>query len=441
MQHREEHRPDGNEQPDHEEAPGPSAAERPGTVPTVSSPADGARDKATSTSSALIVRETMADQVPPPPDAEKARRYLDSRGEYAEGHIHCGAGHYQKLVLDVRRREFYFHCYDWRVPRGPDDTDRFPPVDGVWAPFHWLRVADIIFWTIDSHYSVEERPYLTVDEGNAFARELAPLAEALVLNLRAVPGTDAYDWSAESASAGMDIQSACSRYRYPPRGRRPELVDMAEAVSVQPRLVQDRWAGLDDRQLDEEAERLNRYGLHLNPAIAKALGFDPGLHRASLLGTRAWLYAHRREAAAGRQTQDAAAFFAAHPGLITADTSAAELATVPETARAVAEAERIVLLGDTAYAALVRREELREEVLGELARYGGARVATEAAAKSYRSAVYASLYRVLSWEDRQSGEPAVSDADLGELAHISGQTVAGLREQLDAGAAEKGIHG
>ncbi|MGW4985118.1 hypothetical protein [Streptomyces mirabilis] len=367
MEHREEHRPDGNERPDHEEAPGPSPAERPGTNSTVSSSEDGVGDEVTGDSSALIVRETMADQVPPPPDTEKARRYLDSGGQYTEGHIHCGAGHYQKLVLDVRRREFYFHCYDWRVPRDPDDTDRFPPVDGVWAPLQWVRVADILYWTIDSHYGAEARPYLTVGEGNALARELAPLAETLLLNLRAVPGTDTYDWSAESASAGMDIQSACSRYRYPPRGRRPELVDMAEAVSVRPCLVQDQWAGLDDRQLDEEAERLNKYGLHLNPAVANALGFDPGVHRASLLGTRAWLYEHRREAAAGRPMQDAAVFFAAHPDLITADTSAAELATVPETALAAAEAEGIVLLGNTVYAALVHREELRDQVFDELA--------------------------------------------------------------------------
>ncbi|MEU9546875.1 hypothetical protein [Streptomyces mirabilis] len=324
--------------------------------------------------------------------------------------------------------------------RDPDDTDRFPPVDGVWAPLQWVRVADILYWTIDSHYGAEERPYLTVGEGNALARELAPLAETLLLKLRAFPGTDTYDWSAESASAGMDIQSACSRYRYPPRGRRPELVDMAEAVSVRPCLVQDQWAGLDDRQLDEEAERLNKYGLHLNPAVANALGFGPGVHRASLLGTRAWLYEHRREAAAGRPMQDAAVFFAAHPDLITADTSAAELATVPETALAAAEAEGIVLLGNTAYAALVHREELRDQVLDELARCGRARVAAEATAKSYRAGVYGCLYRVLSWEDRQNSEPAVSDANLGELAHISGQTVAGLREQLDAGAAEKGLH-
>lgn len=383
----------------------------------------------------LTVRKATADQVPPLPDMEKARRYLDSKGEYAEGRIHAGVGNYQKLVLDVRRGEFYFYCDDWRVPLDPDHDDRFPPVEGVWAPFHWLKVPDILFWTIDS--GVKERPYITLAEGNAFAQNVAPLAEALLLNLQPVPGTDTYDWSAESASAGMDIQAACSRHQIPPQGRLPQLVNMHEAVSVYPQLVQDSWATLDDTRLDEEAEHLNRCGLDHNPAIAEDLGIAPDARRASLIGTRAWLYEHRRKAAAGRPTQTAAAFLAAHPAIVTADTTNAELETVPQRVDAIAAAEGIVLLNNTTYTAHARRQQLRQEVLDELATYGEARETAEATVKTHRSAVYARLYRAFSWEELQDGRPAVNDTDLGKLARVSRQAVGKLREQLDETAVEE----
>ncbi|MFE2749608.1 hypothetical protein ACFXKX_35710 [Streptomyces scopuliridis] len=388
----------------------------------------------------LTVIETTADQVPPIPDAEKARKYLDSEGRYAEGAIHASAGHYQQLVLHVsgpRAGEFYFYCDDWRVRRDPNKDDRFPPSSGVWAPFHWLKVAEILHWTIDSHNVVVERPFLTLEQGNEFARKVAPLAEALLLNLQRVPGTEAYDWSAESASAGMDIQAACSRHQHPPKGRRPELVNMAEAVSVHPAIVQDIWATQDDASLDTEAEILNRYTLHRTPAIAEALGFDPNADRASLVGTRAWLYEHRHQAAGGRPTQSLAAWLAAHPVLVTADTTDVELETVPERAGAAAEAAGTVLLSNTQHVARSYREQLRERVLDELETYGAARAAAEAAVKKNRSAVYARLYRVFSWEDRQDGRPAVGDTDLGKLAHISRQAVGKLREQLDETTADE----
>ncbi|MEU9413133.1 hypothetical protein AB0E08_46610 [Streptomyces sp. NPDC048281] len=360
-----------------------------------------------------------------------AGKYLDSKGSYVQGKVHFEAGHYQRLVLDVRRGEFYFHCDDWRVPRGLRRNDRFPPSNGLWAPFHWLRVADVLSWTIDSHHTFEQRPYLTREEGNAFAREVAPLAESLLRNLQPVPGTGVFDWSAESASAGMDIQAVCSRHRYPPRGRRPELVNMTEAVSVCPQLIQDRWANLDDKHLNEEAEGLNRFGLHSNPAITEALGIDPDTDGASLVGTRAWLYEYRVTAAAGRPMRSAASFFPTHPELVTAETTTAELRAMPAKARAAAEAEGIVLLGDTAHAADARRTQLRKKVLDELATRSEVHSEAEATVKSRRYAVYAYLYRALSWEARQSGEPAVSDARLAELAHLNDHIVARLRAQLN----------
>ncbi|MCX4462444.1 hypothetical protein OOK58_59230 [Streptomyces sp. NBC_01728] len=402
---------------------------------------------------ALTVREMTASEVPPLPDPEKYRAYFDAEGRLPAPR-EVDAGHYQQLVLEVRTGRLYFFAQDWRIPRGlnGDRADRFPPVEGIWAPFHWLKVPDIIFWTIDSGIPVEERPYLTLEEGNQFAREVAPLAEALLLNLVAVPGTDTFDWSAESASAGLDIQAACSRHKTPPRGRRPELVNMAEAVSVHPRLVQDRWATMTDAQLDEEAEHLNRCGLDHNQQIAKGLGIDPRGHYASLVGTRAWLYEQRLMKAAGRPVQsvekwlaatEAAAVERAHAELaqsgeptgladlyVTADTTDAELETSAERVVQDAEAEGIVLLGDAKRAATARRVQLRQQVLDELAMFGTARAEAEKVVKSSRSAIYSRLYQAFSWD----GQPVPSDADLGRLAQMSRQAVNKLHEPLDADA-------
>jgi len=210
-------------------------------------------------------------------------------------------------------------------------------------------------------------------------------------------------------------------------------VNMAEAVTVHPDLVRDSWATLDDEQLDEEAEHLNRCGLHHNPAIAESLGIHPDARPAAPAGTRAWLYEHRRKAVAGRTMMSAAVWLANHPALVTADTTDAELESVPEKASAAAAAEGIVLLSNTKYAAQARRADLRQQVLDELATYGEARATAEAAVKSHRAAVYARLYRAFAWE----GRPEITDTDLGKLAHISRQAVSKLREQLDEAAAEE----
>ncbi|MBL1086827.1 hypothetical protein JK359_33520 [Streptomyces actinomycinicus] len=241
----------------------------------------------------LTVRETTTAQLPPLPDPETYRTYFANPHDYMHAPQDAKAGHFQQIVLDLRTKDLFFHGEDWRVPR---EAQSRIPASGLFAPFHWLNVPDIIYWVIDSGIPVAERPYLTVDEGNAFAHQLAPLAQTLLDHLLPVPGTDALDWSAESASAGRDIEAACTRYQHPPKGRRPELVNMSEAVKACPEIVRPEWAHYTDARLDDTAEYLNRCGLHHHPAIAQALGFGPQTPRASLVGTRAWLYQNRRNA-------------------------------------------------------------------------------------------------------------------------------------------------
>lgn len=242
----------------------------------------------------LTVRETTAEQVPPLPDPDIYRAYFANPHDHWRAPQDAKAGHFQQIVLDLRTQELFFHSEDWRVPR--EDRPTNPKACPFEAVLHWLKVPDVISWTIDSGIPVAERPYLTLDQGNAFAHQLAPLAKTLLANLLPVPGTDTSDWSAESASAALDIQAACTRYQHPPRGRRTELVNMHEAAEAHPDFIRPDWAQRTERELDEVADYLNRFGLRHNPAIAQALGFDPQAPRASLVGTRAWLYENRRNA-------------------------------------------------------------------------------------------------------------------------------------------------
>ncbi|MDI3408301.1 hypothetical protein [Streptomyces cavernicola] len=370
---------------------------------------------------ALVVREVTPDQIPTPPDQAEARRYLDSKGAYEAGRLHAQAWAYQMVVLDVRRGELSFHCDDWRAPRQANRS--YPPTGGLFAPFHWLTVPDVIWWVLDAGLNVEERPYLTCEQANDFLNRIAPLAEALLLNLAAVPGTDGFDWTAEAASAGRDITAACDRHQLPPVGRRPELVNMHEAVSVFPQLVQDRWASLDDVHLDEVAEDLNRFGLDHNPAIAEGLGLSLSEPDVALIGTRAWLYENRRKALGDRQTMPAAEFLRTHPGLVTDETSDAQLDTALQNAEQAAAAEGVTLLSATRGTVREVRDELRKQVLAEVDSYGAALKAAKDEVARHRSGLYSRLYRVLAWDDQRP-----TDTELAKRAQMSRQNVAKLYE-------------
>ncbi|MFE5847693.1 hypothetical protein ACFQ7N_39345 [Streptomyces niveus] len=378
--------------------------------------------------------EQSPDKVPPIPDADKARRYLDTNGGYDEGRVHAAAGHYQRLVLHVsgeRAGQFYFHGHDWR--RGHDEREDLPAAS-LWdaARYGWRPLPPVIYWTIDAHHNVDERPFLSVEEGNAFARKVAPLAEALLMGLTPVVGTSTFDWSPEAASAGMDIAAACTRHQHPPTGRRPELLTMAEVVAAHPAIVDPGWLALDDRSLDNEAEILSRSAIGRHPAIAEQFAIGPDAEHAAILGTRAWLYEQRHQAAAGRPMKSLADWIADHPGLVTADSTAAALKAVPAQAEADAAARGVYLLGSTSYtsAAYDHRERLREKVLVELETYGAARERAEDTVKSLRAAVYSRLFQVFSWEDRRDGAPVVTDTELGKLAHTSRQAVAKVRASV-----------
>ncbi len=383
----------------------------------------------------MKVTEITEADVPPLPNVRANKEWIaaNGAGPRPEG---VDAGHYQHIVLNTRTGELAFHCSDYR--RSNKEEGYYP--GALYAPSHWQGVPEVMYWVIDS--GVDERPYHDVAEGNAFAHEVAPLAQTLLDHLVPVPGTDDLDWSAVAASAGLDIGRACSRHRNSPEGRRPWLIDLGEVVAEFPQLVRSYVAALDDTALDGEAENLVRMGLRplpearggWQPDLAQHFGIsDKDAHRfhAGLIGTRAYLYQHRLDQAAGLPLVPAEQWLDQHPEAVTADTTDAELEAFPDTARAAAAAEGTVLLGATRQAAYERRTALRQQVLEELAALGTARADAEKTVKAARAGIYSRLYKAFAWE----GRPELTDAELGRLAQMSRQAVNKLREPLDDAAA------
>ncbi|MFH8343125.1 hypothetical protein [Streptomyces sp. AM6-12] len=389
----------------------------------------------------VTVREITEAEVPPVPDKEAARAWFARNGA-GEMPLGADAGHYQHIVLNTRTGELAFHCSDYR--RSNKEEGYYP--GHLFAPSHWQGVPEVLYWVIDS--GVDERPYHDVAEGNAFAHEVTPLAQTLLDHLVPVPGTEDLDWSAVAASAGLDISRACGRDRLGPEGRRPWLVEVSDAARHFPQIVQDYVATGRNATVDNEAEHMVRMGLRRQggfwPDLAAHYGIeekDADRFHAGLIGTRAFLYQYRLDQAAGRPLVPVEQWLDKHPTAITTETTDDELDAFPETARAAAAAEGIVLLGvgrEAGYtsqaAAYERRTALRQQVLDELAALGQARVEAEKAVKAARAGIYSRLYRAFAWE----GSPETSDAELGRLAQMTRQAVNKLREPLDdAPAAEE----
>jgi hypothetical protein len=181
-------------------------------------------------------------------------------------------------LLDTRSGELSFHCGDWRHPPIHGISSRsawdahfpgtlFVPNGG---PQQWADpMPELICWVIDS--GVVECPYLDAAKAAAFLQHGAPLAQQLLDHLLPIPGTDERDYSPESASAGRDIERACSRRIDPPLGLRPNLMSMDRVVEVMPELVNPRWAEMNDDELAEAARTLTTLIVRRQGAAAGAV--------------------------------------------------------------------------------------------------------------------------------------------------------------------------
>ncbi|MDW8804360.1 hypothetical protein P1P68_06025 [Streptomyces scabiei] len=382
------------------------------------------------THAALTVIEADDADLPPIPDRaamdEWVKRY-DKGGEAAAGPIPHGgdAGHYQRIVLDTRRRTLEFWCSPWHTA-GPDRYSAPNYSRGEhFAPFNWKHVPHLIGWVIDS--GVEELPYLTAEQGNALVHRIAPLAQTLLDNLLPVAGTDELDWSAEAASAGHDITEACQRTPKPPRGRRPYLINMAEAVAVLPQMVKPEWADATDTQLDAAAASLTQYAFApaWHPQLADLLQIpkEGASFRRAVVGTRAWLYAYRERQASDRRPLDAERWFtrAGHEldGRVSADATDENLERFAEAEQLAATAEGFKLIGTVDVLKKHRRRE-RERLFEELTTLGRTRTAAVAKSRLAQAAVRARITQIASW-----GVPGMSDnqAELARRGEVSRQAV------------------
>ncbi|NED00676.1 hypothetical protein G3I55_03230, partial [Streptomyces sp. SID6648] len=61
----------------------------------------------------MTVREITEAEVPPLPDREAIRAWLDRKGT-GPTPLGANAGHYQHIVLNTRTGELSFHCSDYR---------------------------------------------------------------------------------------------------------------------------------------------------------------------------------------------------------------------------------------------------------------------------------------------------------------------------------------
>ncbi len=333
------------------------------------------------------------------------------------------AGHYQHLVLDTHSGVLAFAANDWRNPRARlFDGELFVPWRQTSVPRH-------LVWIIDS--GVNERPYLTAEQGTALAREVAPLAQTLLDHLMPVKDGES-DWSAQAISAGMDIELACRRVPEEPRGRRVGLVDMHEAVDAVPSLVNPAWREYSDTELDQLADDLQR-GISddKHAALAHALDIDRNdlrrdrLRTIHLTGVRAWLYHHRHQQLAPLTPMDAHAWYTIRELPIGADATDEEVARAADHAQQQAQASEVYLLDIEGYL-LQRRMVLRDAVRDDLTDAGRAVTLAENELKRARRQRSALLARVIAWD-----APPDTDTRLAERAGITRQAINQFRGQLD----------
>ncbi len=367
------------------------------------------------------VVELAQDQAPPIPEREPIdawlaayRRNPKNPGPAPEG---LGAGHYQRIVIELDTGVIRFSCGDWR--NRPDEPAGEVGA-ALWAPSEWAQVPRALYWVIDS--GVPELPYLTVEEGNALAHRLAPVAQRLLDGLVEVPGTDFWDWSPQSAQAGAEVSRGC--YRSPDLWEGNRLcVSMEQVVEACPEVVSPGWAQLTDERLDDEARTLTALlgsNEHWHPELRQRFGIpveDVYDTRFEVVGTRAWLYRHRQERAANLRPVDADRWITRGRSRYV-DLDDEQLQEAAQRLQSAAAEEGVLLVGLDAELR-ARRAEGRRLLVEELKEFGDRRVKAEKSAQQARGVVNARILQIIAWADPNHS----NYAQLGSAARMTRQAV------------------
>ena len=374
----------------------------------------------------VYVTEPSSDDLPPIPDTSIRDRYFAAGPGKGPAPQEANVGHYQYMTLDTRSGELRFRALPWDT--GIDHKDpakSFAGESHIQSP--WEKVPDLIHWVIDSGWS--PLPYLTADQGNALAHSLVPLAQTLVDGLVPVTGTDERrDWSRASISASLDIGFALQREPQPPLGERPWLIEMAEAVERCPEMVKPRWADLTDEQLEDEGNALTLFAVseHWHPQLIGLFGLEEDRCSAKVIGTRAWLAAHRAAAAAGRKPLDSDVWFSAPERIELAanlaDATEEQLRKLADEAEGTARLEGFKLLGTLSFLK-TRRGRQRYQLVQGLEELGADYTAALDAYRNSRIRLFGRFAQIVGWEDP-------SYANRSDLARRAGQPRQALEREL-----------
>lgn len=370
----------------------------------------------------VTVRPAGPDELPPIPDPQIRELWRGKDVPAGPTPPDANAGHYQQLALNTVTGELTFRGSDWRVPH----TERPERAGELFALMFWLTVPDVLCWTIKTGW---QHPYLTAEEGEAFAAATVPHAQALLDHLLPIFGTEERDWSAEAARDGYAISALCNFEDRPGFPRR--LVNMHDAVKVLPSMVRPEWAEYGNARLDDEAECLTRFagsrGSELwYPQLPGLLGMgdqgeDGYNNRFELVGTRAWLYAYRIDQAANRRPVDAETWLAEYPVNLSADDDDETLTRFAEQAQTRATAAGIKIM-DLLSTLARRRADLRSQLADGLTGFGASFKTAEEELTRRRAARNGRMLQIMSWAD-----PQWTDAEIARRAQVTPQAVSKLR--------------
>lgn len=314
----------------------------------------------------------------------------------------------------------------------------------VWRSASGARDPNLM-WTPDGSWDWAPRLITWCGPGRALDTTVVhdviawmlPRAQLLIESLQPLPETPGWwDWTVTAAAFYNAIARITSEpsilslggpdtewETVPPASSKAEIISFADAVEVNPALINPLWGEMDDDQLSTQASGIARNIYAARPAWGAVLTSGPP---KSVVGALAGLHQWRAEVNDRNRPTPVAASrwiiedFSRLGGAVTADTNDIELekAAVALNSRAYDEGVRLV---GTRAALADHRAGLRVQVRRRLEHTGQKTNAAEARAARLREQRAAYLAQVLCWKDPQDCDPTGSISYV-KIARIAGMT-------------------